>query len=115
MGKIKTGRSACGNLPTGGTLTEAVPFLLRPRPYANQNRRTSPCDWRFDRLMVHMADRAGLGRKIGMMMPDLSIVVPITNARSAIGRTRRQIRFVFGTFEGTFRDLAYGVPSLAQL
>jgi hypothetical protein len=66
------GRGARGDMPVGGVRREAIVLKFRPRPCGNQNSSPDANYWRFDGLMAYMTDRAGVSRKISMVMPNLS-------------------------------------------
>jgi hypothetical protein len=66
------GRCARCNVPFGEARNEGVALRLRPRPRGNQNGCTVACHRWLDGLMAHMADWAGAGGKVGVIMPDLS-------------------------------------------
>ena len=51
---------------------EAIAFRFRHSPFDNKDAYPGAYRWRFDRLMAQVADRASIGGRVGMMMPDPS-------------------------------------------
>jgi hypothetical protein len=64
--------SSCGDVPFCGSRGEAIAFRFRPSPCGNKDAYPGAYRRRFDRLMAQVADRASIGGRVGVMMPDLS-------------------------------------------
>lgn len=64
------GGCAGGKAANGRTGGEVIPLGLRPGAPGRRNTYTNAGRRRFNGLMAQMADGTGVGRSVGMMMPD---------------------------------------------
>ena len=92
-GDCLCGGCAGGKASGGRTGGEVIPLRFGPRPAGNRNTYANARRRRFDGLMAQMADRAGVGRSVGVMMPDSPERRPDHQREQRYGQQQRA-RFV---------------------